>query len=114
MGIQNHMLRLVLFYFVLSVSVFAGTDGTIRGTISDRDGSSLPGAQIYIKSLGMGAIAGTDGSYILLNVPVGSYSVTVSMMGYRKETRNDVQIKMDQTVWLNFSLPIAAIEGEEV
>ena len=36
------------------------------------------------------------------------------MMGYRKETRKNVKVMMDQTVWLNFRLPVAAVEGEEV
>ncbi|HJM95208.1 MAG TPA: carboxypeptidase-like regulatory domain-containing protein, partial [Candidatus Marinimicrobia bacterium] len=74
----------------------------------------LPGAQVYIPELEQGAIADFDGNYIILNVSVGSYDVSVNMMGYRKETRKDVKVMMDQTVWLNFTLPVAAVEGEEV
>ena len=111
-------LHLIIFIFFFSISlqslVLAGTDGTIRGKITDTEGNPLIGAQIFIKSLQMGALAGSDGSYILLNIPVGTYAVAVYMMGYRKETRQNVHVIMDQTVWLNFTLPIAAIEGEEV
>ena len=106
----------IIFIFSISILslVLAGTDGTIRGKVTDTDGNPLPGAQIFIKELQMGAIAGSDGSYILLNIPIGNYGVTVTMMGYRKETRQNVHVIMDQTVWLNFTLPIAAIEGEEI
>ena len=112
------MKKLYHIIFIFSVSmlslVLAGTDGTVRGKVTDTDGNPLPGAQIFIKELQLGAIAGSDGSYILLNIPVGTYAVTVSMMGYRKETRKNVHVIMDQTVWLNFTLPIAAVEGEAV
>ena len=63
------MKKLYHIIFIFSVSmlslVLAGTDGTIRGKITDTEGNPLIGAQIFIKSLQMGALAGSDGSYIL-------------------------------------------------
>lgn len=106
-------LRYILFFNLISFAS-AGTDGTIRGKVSDVDGNPLPGANIYVPDVGIGAAAGGDGSYIILNIPVGDYDVVVQMMGYQKQTMTDVSVMMDQTVWLNFKLPIAAVEGEEV
>ncbi|MFQ6604589.1 MAG: carboxypeptidase regulatory-like domain-containing protein [Fidelibacterota bacterium] len=100
---------------ILIVScVYAGTDGTIRGRITDLDGNPLPGAQVYIRELGMGAIADIDGGYIIINVPVGTYDVTVEMIGYQKMTKTGVNVIMDKTVWLNYKLPIQVIEGDVV
>ena len=79
---------------------------------ADIDGNPLPGANIYVPDVGIGAAAGSDGGYIILNIPVGDYDVVVQMMGYQKQTMTDVSVMMDQTVWLNFKLPIAAVEGE--
>ena len=79
-----HHIIFILFISMLSL-VLAGTDGTVRGKVTDTDGNPLPGAQIFIKELQLGAIAGSDGNYILLNIPIGNYGVTVTMMGYRKE-----------------------------
>jgi hypothetical protein len=107
------LLRYILFFNLISFAS-AGTDGTIRGKVSDVDGNPLPGANIYVPDVGIGAAAGGDGSYIILNIPVGDYDVVVQMMGYQKQTMTDVSVMMDQTVWLNFKLPIAAVEGEEV
>ena len=111
---KNYYLIIHLLFLALAQIAFAGTDGTIRGRITNVDKSPLPGAQVYIPELEQGAIADFDGNYIILNVAVGSYDVSVNMMGYRKETRKDVKVMMDQTVWLNFTLPVAAVEGEEV
>ncbi|SVB33606.1 uncharacterized protein METZ01_LOCUS186460, partial [marine metagenome] len=99
---------------IISSFLFAGTDGTIRGKVTDVDGVPLPGANIYIPAIGVGAAADMDGSYIILNIPVGDYDVMVQMMGYQKQTRTDVRVMMDQTVWLNFKLPVEAFEGEEI
>ncbi|MFQ6614174.1 MAG: carboxypeptidase regulatory-like domain-containing protein, partial [Fidelibacterota bacterium] len=101
--------------FLLAVSLlWAGTDGTIRGQVKDMDGNGLPGAQVFIKALGLGAVADLEGNYIILNIPVGTYDVTVMMIGYQTQVRKDVEVIMDKTIWLNFNLPVAAIEGESV
>ena len=76
------ILTQVVFICLVTSSVFGGTDGTIRGRITDVDQNALPGAQIYIPELAQGAMADIDGNYIILNVSVGSYDVSVSMMGY--------------------------------
>lgn len=94
--------------------ILAGTDGTIRGKVTDSEGKPLPGANIYIPAAGIGAAADADGNYIILNIPVGDYDVVVQMMGYQKQTIKEVSVMMDQTVWLNFKLPVAAVEGDEV
>ncbi|HIC39270.1 MAG TPA: hypothetical protein EYO79_07370, partial [Candidatus Marinimicrobia bacterium] len=103
----------ILIIYLVSF-VFAGTDGTIRGQVKDAEGSPLPGVQLFIPDLSMGAIADINGNYIILNLPVGSYDVKVMMIGYQTQTMKEVDVIMDQTVWLNFTMAIAAIEGDEV
>ena len=104
----------ILILLLSSVLLFGGTDGTIRGKITDVDGVPLVGSNIILPSLGIGAAADMDGNYIILNVPVGDYDVVVQMIGYKKTTMRDVTVLMDQTVWLNFRLEEYTIEGEEV
>ena len=110
-------LMLIKLFFILTLIIapaLAGTDGTIRGQITDIDGNPLPGAQVYIKSLALGAAADINGDYFIINIPVGTYSVTIAMMGYQTQTMREVVVIMDKTLWLNFSLPVEAIEGEVV
>ena len=93
--------------FMLS-SLYAGTDGTIRGQITDIEGEPLPGAQVFIKEVSLGAVADVNGNYLILNIPIGTYDVTVMMMGYQKQTIQGVEVIMDQTLWLNFAIPVEA------
>ena len=94
--------------------IFAGTDGTIRGRVTDEESIELPGATIYLPELGIGAAADPSGNFIILNIPVGKYDVVVQMVGYQKKTYKEIQVVMDQTVWLNPVLPVAAVEGDEI
>ena len=76
------------YYFLSSIFllsfIFAGTDGTIRGQVIDVEGDPVIGAQIVIKEKGIGTMADASGNYILLNIPVGTYELTVQMIGYQK------------------------------
>ena len=100
--------------FILVSFIVAGTDGTIRGRILNFKGEPLPGAQVFIQDLGIGAIADLEGNYILLNIQAGQYDVTVAMIGYATQIMQDVDIVIDQAVWLNFELKVEAVEGEKV
>ncbi len=95
-------------------TLFAGTDGTIRGAVRDVNGEGLPAVQVYIEELGQGATTDIDGNYIILNVQVGTYEVKAAMIGYATQVFQNVSVTMDQTQWLNIVMQEEAIEGEEI
>ena len=107
-------IKKLLLIFFISTFLFSGTDGTVRGKVLDVKGEALPGAQVYIVELGSGTMTDIDGNYILLNLEVGTYDVTISMIGFATQVIQGVDIMMDQTVWLNFSMQIEAVEGEVI
>ena len=110
---NNLFISLIVLYFCINPSIiFAGTEGQIRGRVSNIDGESLVGAQVYIEELGIGAVADPGGNYIIINIPVGEYDVTATMISYRTQVFSKVKVIMDNTVWLNFSLDVEAIEGD--
>ena len=61
--IKSILILILVFSFL-----YSGTDGTIRGQVTDTDGAPLIGAQIYIPQLGVGTTADIDGNYIILNI----------------------------------------------
>ena len=107
-------LKYYLLALLLISLMYSGTDGTIRGQIMDDDGDPVIGAQVVIKDKGIGTMADVQGNYILLNIPVGTYEVTIQMIGYQTQIVDNVSVNMDQTTWLNFNMSIAVIEGDVV
>jgi hypothetical protein len=108
MSIKHFVLLLSIIGFV-----FAGTDGSIRGKITNLAGEPLP-SQVFIEELGLGAVADFEGDYHIVNIPVGTYDVTFMMMGFGKVVIQDVKVMMDQSVYLNQILEEERVAGEVV
>lgn len=103
----------LLLFLIPSVSS-AGITGKVQGKVKDSAGNPLPGANIVVIGTKRGAAASTNGSYTILSLAPGRYSISASMMGYNKVTHTNVQVNADRTTIINFVLKEAAIEGEEV
>lgn len=76
--------------------------GSIRGNVTDPSGSLVAGAKVTAKSKTTGLIRETmsadDGGYVLAELPVGEYVVTVTAQGFRPEAIAElVEIGVDTT-----------------
>src|ERR1700680_132968 len=88
---------ILLLALMLAVGAFAQTDrGSITGTIADPAGAVVPNAKIQIKNQATGAVydGGTSatGNYIVANLPVGDYSLTVEVTGFKKYVRENLRV----------------------
>ena len=106
---------IVLITLLLVSPLFGGVTGKIAGRVTDaRTGEELPGVNIVIEGTTLGAATDFDGYYTILNIPAGSYTVKVSMMGYVTESTENVTVMADLTTTLNIRLRPTVIEGEEI
>jgi outer membrane receptor protein involved in Fe transport len=72
-------------FFLLFLTAFSLTSfaGIIKGRIvSHETGEVLSGAVVQVEGTNYTAIAGLDGSFIIKNIPAGTYTVKFSMVGY--------------------------------
>ena len=105
----------ILLSVMFTLNCFAGNTGKLAGKITDKTtGEPLIGANVYIQSLNTGASTDLNGNYFILNIPPGTYSISVSMVGYAKLTVNNVSIIIDRTTTENFQLETTTIEVEGV
>lgn len=108
-------------------SLQAGVTGKIRGKVIDKkSGESLPGANVFISKIwlknqeadfrgGLGAATNERGEYVILKVPPGNYSVTVSIIGYSSLIQRHVIVNVDRTTIVDFSLQEEVLElGESI
>jgi outer membrane receptor protein involved in Fe transport len=108
------LLPVLLIFLMAATPVLAGTVGKIMGAVTDEKGEPLPGVTIRIDGTSMGAAGSFDGSYFILNVPPGVYTLTAQMVGYNKMTVQGVDVQVDVTTEQNFKLSSDAIEVPDV
>ncbi|RMG34879.1 MAG: carboxypeptidase-like regulatory domain-containing protein, partial [Methanobacteriota archaeon] len=116
MGKRSWRFKLVLLIVSSIVStVFAATTGKITGVVKDAEtGEPLPGVNVVIQGTSLGASTDLDGSYFILNIPPGNYTVTAQMVGYATVNMEDVRVNAGRTTVLNFSLKSQLLQGEEI
>ncbi len=111
---------------LLTVPLLAGP-GKIVGKIIDRETrEALIGANVMIThrlmSNGaevpldrpMGGPTDTEGYYLILNVPPGTYSLKASMIGYTTLVQTNVSVESDRTIEVKFELGSTVLELETV
>ncbi|WP_316800796.1 TonB-dependent receptor [Pedobacter frigidisoli] len=77
--------------------------GTISGKVVDEKGEPLPGASILIRELTKVVQSAGDGSFSV-NVPAGTYNISVSFISYTTLTFNKVVVKDNENTPLNITL----------
>ena len=92
----------LLFVFVGSIAFAQVTTSNIKGLVLDENSQPLPGANIVAvhtpTGTKYGAATNFDGRYNLLNLRVGGpYTITVSYIGYKEQTFNDVFLTLGKT-----------------
>ncbi|RMF57239.1 MAG: TonB-dependent receptor, partial [Calditrichaeota bacterium] len=115
--VQRKLCTSVVFFCALlaAAALQAGITGTLSGKVFDKEtGQVLPGAAIVVEGTTMGTMADKDGFYMIHNLPAGSYNVSASMIGYAKQTIQQVQINVDMNKVLNFYLSTEVLPLKEV
>ncbi|MCL2065058.1 MAG: choice-of-anchor J domain-containing protein [Candidatus Cloacimonetes bacterium] len=83
--------------------------GTLTGTVTS-SGAPLSGATVTVVGAGNSTTTNAQGQYSIINIPVGTYSVTAERVGYTTGTNTGVVITDGQTTTSNFVLEYEGIE----
>src|SRR5437867_7716350 len=70
----------------------AGTVGKLTGLVADAKKQPLAGVNVILVGVPLGAATDLEGRYVILNVPAGTYSVKVSLIGYNPTTVQNLSI----------------------
>lgn len=97
----------LFFLFVLglgSAQAFQNT-GQLSGYVKDaKTGESIPGATVLVVELGKGTITNVDGFYTLEALPTKTFTIQVSFIGYKTQSRYNVVIRSGGNPDANFDL----------
>lgn len=105
--IYRNAINLLLIIIVLGFEQARADDnfGIVTGRVSE-DISGLPvvGASVALLGTQRGAISDTLGNFTLTEVPVGSYSVSISSVGYESAVVSDIVVSPVKPVELSVRL----------
>lgn len=99
---------------LLVVSSAWATTGSIRGVVSDPEGKPVPGAQVTITSealIGQTRTAYSNelGVFRFPSVPIGTYSVDVTMEGFDPVRIDNVDVRLDATANVPVSIKLSTV-----
>jgi iron complex outermembrane receptor protein len=107
----NKTTTLFILCFFLLKNFIAQDNAFVKGKVSDKSGSSLPGAIISVDPK-KGTVSDVDGNYIL-SVSSGTYNLECSLIGYKNQKQN-ITVNPSDTLVVNFVLSDANAVLEEV
>ena len=98
---------------LLSPILYGQATGSFSGTVSDKAGAVIAGANVTItsQSTGLTREAKTDssGHYLIPLLPVAFYTVDVKAEGFGAVQQKDLRLQVDEQRELNFTLQPASV-----
>jgi len=104
----------VLFLLSSSILVAQTVDTSILGSVTDPQGSVVPGATVVVRADATGqeksVTTSGDGQYRVQYLVPGTYSVTVTATGFAKATRSGIQLALSQQIHLDVALSLGSTQ----
>lgn len=91
------------------VSAAAAQTGTVTGKVTDQGGVPQQFANVTILGANTGGPTNAQGVFNVIKVPVGVYTVRVSMVGFAKQERTGIRVDANRTTVIDFKLTEQAI-----
>jgi hypothetical protein len=101
----------VFAVLALSFSAFAQVqNGQFAGTVTDPTGAQIANAKVTVKNmatdLSISTTTSSSGAYIVKELPVGNYSLTVEAAGFKTTSNNNVALNAGVIAHLDFKLEV--------
>jgi len=103
-------------FFILIAPAFGGilraqeASTSLRGTVTDQSGSSVPGAKVTIQNSAVGfsrdTTASKDGAYEFLLLPPATYELSVTATGFKTYIHKQLSLLVSTPATLNIKLQL--------
>ncbi|HKX31041.1 MAG TPA: carboxypeptidase regulatory-like domain-containing protein, partial [Blastocatellia bacterium] len=113
-----HLLLLLAVSIALSCTTAFAQDfrATITGRVTDASKAGIPNAQVQVKNLGTNEVTTIttdgEGNYKVPFLRPGPYSVTIEASGFKKSTRDQIELVISQVATLDFALETGNISEQ--
>lgn len=92
--------------------------GYISGTVTDKSGAAVAGADVVVSGAGANlahnTTTNTDGAYVVAGLPGGTYDITITAKGFQKYQAKGVKLDVAQKIRVDVQLTVGAVTEEVV
>ena len=111
------MLKKLAAIFLLALSTTAlfgqAFSGSVTGIVSDASQAAVPNAEVKIKNAATDdtrrTATGTDGRYVLSQLPPGEYVLTVEAKGFKTFSSGQFTLRANQAAEVNAAMALGQI-----
>ncbi|ETN93787.1 TonB-dependent receptor [Zhouia amylolytica] len=109
-------LLVLLFLAVTTLTMAQNNAGSVVGKITDKElnNDPLPFANVQVNGTTKGTTTDMDGLFEIGSIPPGTYSVTISFVGYETVTIPNVKIEGGKVTEINTGLGAGSVSLDEV
>ena len=110
---KNRVFAFLLVFVLLAVTAYAqDATGRVAGIVTDPTGAVVVGARITVTNeatdITRETITGPDGTYQVLQVPIGTYHVAAEAPGFRKLVTTGSALRINETLRVDIKLEVGA------
>lgn len=113
---RTKLLGLLAVCLLMPLFISAQTTGLISGTVMDKSGAAVVGAQVVVASQGGNLTQNTEtngeGAYVVSSLPSGKYDLTVTAPGFQKFLVKGVVLDVAQKARVDVTLTVGAVTQE--
>lgn len=100
----------LLFVLMFGVMSFAQTSATLRGTVSDQQKASVPGAKVTLINQASGAervvTTEADGGYYFTAISPGTYTLRIEAKGFSPQRQTGIELSAEEVRGINVEMQI--------
>src|SRR5208337_1709854 len=105
---------IIASFLAFSIPVMAQTStGRIIGTVSDQQGAALAGGHVTVTNSGTNihwtTTTNADGAYQVLDLPIGTYSVSIELAGFAKATTTPRELTINQSLRIDVPMKVGGV-----
>jgi hypothetical protein len=120
LGVKNHLaqgiaLLAALFLCCSPIAIHGQAAGTasVQGAVSDSTGAVIPDAKVVLTDNAThvkrdASSESSNGLYTFPNVPVGTYSLSVSKPGFQRYTQTNIVLEVGSSIAINVKMTIGS------
>src|SRR6266436_5456928 len=113
LGVVSLLLCAMIVVLILPLASRAQDTGYISGTVTDKSGAAVAGAEVVVNNVG-GSLTrttttNTDGAYVVAALPGGTYNLVVTAKGFQKFSATRIVLEVAQKTRLDVQLTVGGV-----